>query len=467
MTYQPMASHIHPSKTGTGRLRSRVLRAGSWTFLGYGLAQVLRLGSNLVLTRLLVPEMFGVMALVSVVFIGLNMLSDVGLRANVVQSTRGEEQKYLNTAWVVQIIRSVLLFAIALLLSGLFFIAGNNDWIPETSAYADPMLPLVLSVMSITLLISGFGSTKLFVANRKLYIGRIVTLDLISQIAGIIVTIGIALVKPTIWAIVIGGIVQTTIKMLLSHTAIPGPSNYFQWDHEAFKEILHFGKWIFLASVLGFLVNQGDRLMLGGFISAEVLGVYSIAFFLSSSIKSMFNQVFVTTLFPALSEVSRERIHELSRVYYKARSRIDIVTMFMAGLLFVTGDLIIEILYDDRYIEAGWMMEILSLSIAGIGFYLANECAVALGHTRFFSGIVAIKALTLYVSLPVLIHFFGLPGAIWAIALYPITGIIASTWYMKKNGLLQLHKEFMMVPFAIVGGLVGALAEFVTREYLF
>ena len=111
-------------------------------------------------------------------------------------------------------------------------------------------------------------------------------------------------------------------------------------------------------------------------------------------------------------------------------------------------------------------MQILSLSIAGVGFYLANECALALGHTRFFSGLVAIKMLTLYISLPVLFHKFGLPGAIWAIALYPIIAIIASLWYMKKNGLLQLHREFIMVPFAIIGGLVGMLAEFVIREYI-
>lgn len=461
-----MSTQTVTPEGGKAQLRDRILRAGSWMLLGHMARQVLRLGSNLVLTRLLVPEMFGVMAIVTVVLIGLEMISDVGLRNNIIQSSRGEERIFLNTAWAVSIIRSSFLYIIALLLSYLLYLAGSNGWISEQVVYANPVLPSVIAVMSLTVLISGFNSTKLYVANRKIHLGRIVTLELVCQLASVPVMIGIAFLNPTIWALVIGALVNRILFMILSHTAMPGQSNRLEWEAEAFYEIFHFGKWVFLSSLLGFFVNQGDRLLLGGLISAEILGVYSIALLLVSAILQVFQKIFSNVLFPALSEVSRERKDGLSRVYYKIRFRVDLVTMFTAGMLFATGQLIVEILYDDRYLEAGWMMQILSLSIAGIGFTLAKQIALALGHTRFFSGLVTLQLVTLYSLTIVLFKLFGLPGAIWGIVLYPVTGIIASFWYMKKNNLLQLHREVMMIPLAFVGWVVGVLLEHIIRTYL-
>jgi len=82
----------------TKTLKQRTVRSGSWVVIGHLFSQGLRLGSNLILTRLLVPEMFGVMAIVTVIMAGLAMFSDVGLLQNIVQSKRGEEIDYLNTA---------------------------------------------------------------------------------------------------------------------------------------------------------------------------------------------------------------------------------------------------------------------------------------------------------------------------------------------------------------------------------
>ena len=78
-------------------LKQRTVHSGSWVILGHFISQILRLGSNLIITRLLVPEMFGVMAIVTVLIAGSTMFSDIGLLQNIVHSKRGEERVYLNT----------------------------------------------------------------------------------------------------------------------------------------------------------------------------------------------------------------------------------------------------------------------------------------------------------------------------------------------------------------------------------
>src|SRR4051812_41897488 len=95
-------------------LKRRIFTAGGWTVAGYALSQTSRFGSHLFMTRLLVPEMFGVMTIAIMVMVGLAMFSDLGLKQNIVQSKRGDEATYLDTAWIFQIMRGLALCCIAL-----------------------------------------------------------------------------------------------------------------------------------------------------------------------------------------------------------------------------------------------------------------------------------------------------------------------------------------------------------------
>ena len=87
------------------QLRARILRALSSSLVGFGGTNVLRLLGNLALTRLLFPEAFGLMALGSVVTTGLRMVSDLGIRSAVIRSPRGDEEDFLNTAWILKILQ--------------------------------------------------------------------------------------------------------------------------------------------------------------------------------------------------------------------------------------------------------------------------------------------------------------------------------------------------------------------------
>src|SRR5262245_49230326 len=112
-------------------LKQRVLNAGLWSLSGYGLSQAIRFGSNLLMTRLLVPEMFGVMAIATLVMVGLAMFSDVGLKPSVIQSKRGNDPAFLNTAWVIQILRGLVLWFFALCVSLLVFLAARIGVLPK------------------------------------------------------------------------------------------------------------------------------------------------------------------------------------------------------------------------------------------------------------------------------------------------------------------------------------------------
>src|SRR5205085_6387616 len=93
------ALEYEPDLPEPSSLRQRTLRGSVWTSSEYVANVVLRLGSNLVLARLLVPQMFGIMRIVNIFAQGLQMFSDVGIGPVIIQNPRGDEPAFLNTAW--------------------------------------------------------------------------------------------------------------------------------------------------------------------------------------------------------------------------------------------------------------------------------------------------------------------------------------------------------------------------------
>src|SRR5437899_3099711 len=168
-------------------LKHRVISAGMWSLGGYAFSMVMRFGSNLIMTRLLVPEMFGIMAITNTIMIGLTMFSDIGLRQNVVQSVRGSDSAFLNTAWTIQIYRGVGLWLAGLAIALAIWLAQLSNLAPAGSTYADRNLPIIVAVVSIVSLIAGFDSTKLYEANRNLLLKAVSKIDVASQLAGLFV----------------------------------------------------------------------------------------------------------------------------------------------------------------------------------------------------------------------------------------------------------------------------------------
>jgi O-antigen/teichoic acid export membrane protein len=436
-------------------LKQRVLGAGSWSLGRFALSYAIRLGSSLLMTRLLVPEMFGVMAVATLVIIGLAMFSDLGLRQNIVQSSRGGESAYLNTAWTIQIIRGLLLWLFALCISLLLFAANHIGLVPESTVYSDPHLPYVIAVISVSALIDGLQSTKFSEASRNLRLGRITQIQIAAQIMGLICMIGWVSVDRTIWALVAGSICSSVATTVLSHVWLPGNNNRLQWDRLAFYEIIHFGKWMFLSSILGFLANNADRILLGSFVDATTLGIYSVAFTIFNSIVQILNTMIHDVSFPAFSEVARERSVDLKRGYYQIHAVIASFAYFFSGLLIVSGNNLIRLLYDRRYEHAGWMLEILAVALLAIPFNLSQLCLLARGFPKIFTSILAVQVAFTFLLIPLGFHFFGVLGALWAIVLSQFSNVPTIIYYQHKYALLDLSKELLCLSILFAGMLLG------------
>lgn len=386
-------------------IAQRAARAGMWSIGGYFAAQSLRLLSNLLLTRLLFAEAFGLMALVSVFLQGLSLFSDIGAGPVIIQSKRGDQPDFLNTVFTVQVMRGVALWLIACI--------GAQ---PFALFYDAPILAAILPVSGLNALASGFNSTKLFTANRRLSLARIAILEITSQATGIAAMVTWALISPTIWSLVGGGLTTAITKAVLSHTILPGERNRFHWDRSIAKEMLSFGRWIFLSTALTFLGSQSDRLIFGKLVSMHTLGVYNIALMLAMLPPLAFGRLGNTVILPVLSRMF-ERGGDPTPAYHRARKPILLGAGWLISGMIAGGPLIVMVLYDDRFIPAGWMLRILAIS--GWLSVLESTVApalVALGTPKWNAMGNGVKLAGILTLIPLGYSIAGFGGALGALA---------------------------------------------------
>jgi O-antigen/teichoic acid export membrane protein len=424
-------------------LRRRVLSAGAWSFAGYALSMTIRLGSNLLMTRLLAPKMFGIMAIAQIILFGMTLFSDVGLKPSVIRSKRGSEPAFLNTVWTIQIIRGLLLWSVGLLIGFFIYLAARFDLVSDSSVYGDHLLPFVVAAVSFTAVITGFESTKMIEAGRRLSISAVTKIDLCSQVAGLFAMAVWCLFDRSVWVLIGGGMVAALFRTVASHLWLPGTSNRWKLEWSAFHEIIRFGKWIFLSSILYFIASSGDRLLLGSLVDADALAAYVIAFLLFWSVDQALSKLIVEVSYPALSEIIRDRPGQLTTAYYRFHGFIASFTYFCSGALFISGAAIVSFLYDARYQQAGWILELLALALLTWPLRIATQCFLALGVEHIYFVLHVIRIVALFIALLVGFHFAGFYGAVWGIVLSYFANTPLTFFYASRYRMFEPRKEII------------------------
>ncbi|MER2507287.1 MAG: oligosaccharide flippase family protein [Amaricoccus sp.] len=434
-------------------LIARAMRSSAWTLGGYGAAQAIRLASNLILTRILFPETFGMMALVTIAMVGLQQFSDVGIGPSINQNRRGDDPDFLDTAWTIQVVRGLMLWGATCALA----------W-PVSQFYGEPQLLHLLPATGLTLVISGFNPTRIETAHRHLMIGRVTLLDLGSQIVGLAATIGLAIAIRSVWALVIGGIAASIAKLVLCKVFLPGQSNRFHWEPAAAHDLIHFGKWIFLSTMCGFMIAQGDRVILGKYLSLEMLGIYNIGYFLASFPLLLGGAVVGRVMIPLYRECPPAASAGNYRKLHLMRMPLTSLLLALLMVLAFFGVKVVGMLYDSRYHLAGPIVVLIaSLQLPQVIGLTYDQAALAAGDSRRFFVLLSSRAALMTSFMLIGAHNWGLIGALVGQGLATALVYPVVIWIARRYRAWDPMHD---VTFALVGGAFGALALWLNQDAL-
>ena len=421
-------------------LKKLAIRGTVWTLIGYGSSQCLRLGANLCLTRLLAPEMFGLMALVNVFILGLTLFSDIGIAPSIIQHERGDEVDFLNTAWTLQIIRGFLLWLCCLLLA-----------FPVAQFYGEPKLSWLIPIVGFTTIISGFNSTALFTFKRRINLGKLTLFELGIQLSSLCIMLFWAWFHRSIWALVVGNLASESLKMIISHRLIPEVRNQLAWEKKAIADIFAFGKWIFASTAMTFLAAQADRIILGKLLTFKLLGIYNIALIFAELPKMVMMKIGNQVIFPVISRQASLPRQELRQKILQQRLLILLVASPLLAVLTGFGDFLILGLYDRRYEDAAWMLPILALGIwPNILIATMSPSLLAIGQPLYAAWGNFFKFCYMLIALPLGFHLFGVLGAVIVVACNDFPFYLVVSYGLWKEKLTALSQD-IQATFLLIG----------------
>jgi O-antigen/teichoic acid export membrane protein len=405
---------------------SVALRGGAWCIGGYIASQLLRTAATLVLARrFLGPEAFGVVGLVGVFLAGLAMFSELGIVANIVQHPRGDEPKFLNTAFSVQAGRGAAIWLVAALAA-----------YPLALFYKQPELLPLLVVAGLAEIVRGLTSTNVWTLTRYVKLKAITLLTVFSEIVAFGIGVLWAIISPSAWALVARTIASVVVYAVGSHF-LGNRGVRFGWDRVAARDILRFGGWISIATATYFLGGQGERLILGKFVTPAELGCFSLALMIASMPAGGINQLVSQIFLPLISISVRTSHKDTVRDFLQAR-RIFFAVAVLAGVGFlVLAKPFVALLLTSKYRMAGWMLQVLGVRVA-LDIFAApvSNLVLAYGRTKYSAAANTTRLVLMIAGIWISFAMFGMRQAIGALVIAQ-----ALSYFPLIFGLKQLLPE--------------------------
>src|SRR5271166_262500 len=334
-------------------MQKQVISASAYSMASYATTQTLRFVGNLFLAKLLSPAAFGVVAVVNLLILAMNLLCDLGIAKVVIQRQGELSKEFLNTVWMIQIARGIIVWGLALLAALVMRILQIYEIVDKSTAYADALLPFLIVGAASAAIFNGFESTKSITQRRDLVLGRVTAMGFVAQAISLVLMVAIARKTHSPWALVVGGVASAFLQCAMSHVWLPGERNRRYFDKALAIDVIKRGRWIMVSSFVMFLGGNADVITLGGMADKVALGNYVIAFQLANVVQLLANTFSGNVVFPALAAMRRDGPEAVVRGYSKLQIGSDAFIVTAAGVFATAGGAIVRLLFDTRYAQAG------------------------------------------------------------------------------------------------------------------
>ena len=378
------------------------------TAFTFGMQALLRLFSSLILTRVLLPEAYGTLTiLLSVLYLIGNIL-DTNVSLFIVRDKNAEQPRYLNTAWTMRLSRS--------LLSGAVLFVGAP--LIATKVYNLPDLSLPLRVFSLWFLIDGFESMGFALAIRR----KQARLQMYSELAASVVSTIFSIVYcyryHTFWGMAFGILLNRLIMTVLSHQLYRDLRPRLFIDLAAAREIFVYSKYTIPSSLLSLGLGQFDKIVFLRLFDLRLLGIYGLAGNIAGSIESLISKISQAVLYPRCAHNFRDNPATATKRYYTENIKLFAGILAMPAALAGAAHLLITLLYDPRYSEAGSVLQALAIRAVLLSFASpAEDLLISAGQ---FHVILVGNVLRASWIVPVSLvgyHFFGFMGFVYGLSL--------------------------------------------------
>lgn len=415
-----------------------MVRGAIWMVLFKFVDRGLGLVSTMILARLLVPEDFGLIAMAMSLVAVLEMFGAFGFDMALITNPTAERRHY-DTAWTFNVlfglVCSLVLLAIAL---------------PAANFFRDTQLVPIICVLAAASFAQGFENIGVVAFRKELRFDREFRFLLGRRIAGFAVSIVLALVWRSYWALVAGILAGRVANVLLSYYVHPYRPRL---SLAARGELLHFSKWLLLNNLLVLARERSGDFVIGRLAGAHNLGLYSVAYELSFLPATELVAPINRAVFPAYARLAGDP-GRLKEHFLRVLGVIAVLVLPAGAGIALTAHLFVPLLLGTKWLDAVPVIQVLALS-GVLGALQTNfgSAYLAIGRPRITSEMMALNLLILIPLLIVLTRTHGSLGAAWAVLAASAVMVGANVWRLMttldlraRTLLAGLHRPFVATP---------------------
>ncbi len=420
------AKELAAGEGGAGRA-GNVASAALWTLSSLAGMNLLRLGSQIALSYLLLPAHFGAIALMRTFLTLVEMLSDFGIRNAVLYHPRGAERGFLDTAWTVQIVRGL----------GMWLLACALAW-PAATFYDQPLLLWLLPVAGLESVNNGSVSVRIYLQERRLELAVPILLEGLALVFSLLTSLVWASVSPGVWALAAGPLVGGFARALASHWLYRRTPARLAWQREHARALVSFGRWVIWGTMVSFIAQQFHVLYLAKFLPLAILGVYNVAWGFCAQASKPLTMLANRVIIPHFAEFQRR-----SREQHSEAVRASLANFLPACLLVCVcaalfSPALFGFFYERAFVDGGRM----GRQLAIVAWFMVlqqvpRSVLLSLGGSREVAVMALWNAVLTVVGIVLGFTAGGgsVPGAIWGNALGNVAGCASGALAMRRRGL--------------------------------
>jgi O-antigen/teichoic acid export membrane protein len=432
----------------------------SITMAAFAATAAIKLVSALILTRLLYPEAYGLIAMIGVVAFVIELISDIGIVPFLIRHHNASEPNFLHTIWTVRLVRSSINFTIMFLLAPLI-----AEW------YATPALEMALQLIAFTFLISSMESMSFLLAVRNQR-SRIVTIaELGSNLGSVTFTVIYSYYSRDHYGMVFGMLVHRCLVTIASYMRQDRIWPKLRWDKTVVSELFGFAKFVGPSSTLSIFINQFDKVLILKLFDLKLLGLYGVAGSVSTPVNGLIGKLIQNILYPRMAQQFRNAPNAPTSALYLEHKKLLALIFLTPAALGGFSTFIIETLFDSRYYQSAWILQ--AFFLASILYAIATFSETILiinGHPKSVLIGNVIRCAWLVCTSYVGYSFFGFSGFVFAVSLNSMPVIFYFWSTRKAKNLVNLNYELAIAGIAgsvwFLSWLAGKIA-LSTLRYLF
>lgn len=436
-------------------LNNKIVSATKWSTITEIAAKLAAPISGMVMARILTPEAYGAMAAISIIISFTELFTDVGFKRYIIQHEfNSDEEKYRSTN---------VAFWTNLALSLFFWILIVIFRNQLASAVGSPELGLGIVVACAGIPISAFSSLQTALYQRDFDFKTLFYVRLVGIAMPFVVNIPLALITRNYWALIIGGILSSTVTAVILTIKSKWKPQLF-YDFGLLKEMFAFSMWLMFDSILVWATSYIDIFLIGRGLNEHYLGLYRVSTNIVNQLLALVTASILPVLLPALSRVQFD-IPAMKTIILKFQKYSSIIVVPLGVGIFMFRDLITNLMLGSQWTEAADFIGLWGL-ISALMIILSRFCACvfpAIGKPKY--GILSqVLHLAFVIPATVIAVQYGFTALYITRSLVRFQGLIVD--FIIVYALIKLSPWKMIaniMPEVLSSIIMGVVAYFILR----